>query len=104
AVCADERTKESFIDADALGDAVQEELLTLTMGAAIQNLLLTATACGLTSTWIARAARVPAVRELLGVPEHVRVVALVALAAGDTPEPVEHMRRPIAAKVHRDRF
>ncbi len=98
AVCADERTKESLIDADELGDAVQEELLTLTMGAAIQNLLLMATACGLTSTWLARAARVDGVRELLGVPAHVRVVALVALAAGDPRGWSEHLRRPVAAR------
>jgi nitroreductase len=104
AVCGDERTKESYVNADELGGDVQEELFLLTMGAAIENLLLMATACGLASTWIARAARVPRVRELLGVPEWLRVVALVALGPGPSPGSTEHMRRPMAGKVHDNRF
>jgi nitroreductase len=104
AVCGDERTKGTYINAGEIGGDVQEELFLLTMGAAIQNLLLTATACGLTSTWIARAARVPRVRELLGVPPWLRIVALVALGTGMPPRSTEHMRRPIAEKVHDNRF
>jgi nitroreductase len=105
AVCGDERTKGSFVNADELGAVVQEELFLLTMGAAIENLLLMATACGLSSTWIARAARVPLVRELLGVPPWLRVVALVALGTGATPRSAaEHIRRPMAGKVHDNRF
>jgi nitroreductase len=104
AVCGDERTKGSYINADGIGPEVQEELFLLTMGAAIENLLLMATACGLTSTWIARAARVPRVRELLGAPRWLRVVALVALGTGPPPRSTEHMRRPIADKVHDNRF
>lgn len=106
AVCADERTKPSFVNAEEIGAGVQEELFLLTLGAAIENLLLMATACGLTSTWIARAARVPEIRELLGAPSWLKVVALVALGGGGTapPRSAEHMRRPIAEKVHRDRF
>jgi len=104
AVCGDERTKESFVNADELGGVVQEELFLLTMGAAIENLLLMATACGLSSTWIARAARIPRVRELLDVPPWLRVVALVALGTGPPPRSTEHMRRPMAENVHHDRF
>jgi nitroreductase len=104
AVCGDERTKGSFVNAEQIGGDVQEELFLLTMGAAIENLLLMATACGLTSTWIARAARVSRVRELLGVPSWLRIVALVALGAGPPPRSSEHMRRPIAEKVHANRF
>jgi nitroreductase len=104
AVCGDERTKGSYINADELGVGVQEELFLLTMGAAIENLLLMATACGLTSTWIARAARVPRVRELLGMPPWLRLVALVALGTGSPPDSTEYMRRPIAEKVHDNRF
>jgi nitroreductase len=104
AVCGDERTKRSFVNADEIGGDVQDELFLLTMGAAIENLLLTATAYGLTSTWIARAARVSRVRELLGVPPWLRVVALVALGTGSPPRSTEHMRRPIAEKVHDNRF
>jgi coenzyme F420-0:L-glutamate ligase / coenzyme F420-1:gamma-L-glutamate ligase len=104
AVCGDERTKRSFVNAEEIGGDVQDELFLLTMGAAIENLLLMATACGLTSTWIARAARVSGVRELLGVPPWLRIVALVALAAGSPPRSTEHMRRPITEKVHDNRF
>lgn len=104
AVCGDEGTKGTYVNADEIGGGVQEELFLLTMGAAIENLLLMATACGLTSTWIARAARVPRVRELLGVPPQLRLVALVALGTGAPPRSTEHMRRPIAEKVHENRF
>lgn len=104
AVCGDERTKGSFVNADELGDDVQDELFLLSMGAAIENLLLMATACGLASTWIARAARVPRVRELLGVPPWLRLVALVALGTGSVPQSTEHMRRPMTEKVHHNRF
>lgn len=104
AVCGDERTKGTYINAEGIGADVQEELFLLTMGAAIENLLLMATACGLTSTWIARAARVPRVRELLGVPPWLRIVALVAFGTGSPPRSTEHMRRPIGEKVHAGRF
>jgi nitroreductase len=104
AVCSDERTKSAFVNADEIGGDVQDDLLLLTMGAAIQNLLLVATACGLTSTWIARAARVPAARELLGAPPWLGIVAFVALGVGAPPRSTEHRRRPIADKVHGNRF
>jgi nitroreductase len=106
AVCADTRAKSSFVNAELIGSDVQEELFLLTFGAAIENLLLMATACGLTSTWIARAARVPQVGELLAAPPWSKVVALVALGSGGAgpPRSTEHMRRPIAEKVHRERF
>jgi nitroreductase len=106
AVCGDERTKSSFVNAREIGDAVQEELFLLTFGAAIENLLLMATACGLTATWHARAGRLPAVGELLALPPWARIVALVALGRGaDTPpRKNEHMRRPVSEKVHWQRF
>jgi len=105
AVCANDDTKSSFVNADEIGSDAQEELLLLTMGAAVQNLLLMATACGLTSTWLARPARLPAVRDLLAVKPSLRIVALVALGCGEAaPRPHEHARHPIADKVHEDRF
>ncbi len=105
AICADERTKGSFVNAADIGAAVQEELLVLSMGAAIQNLLLMATALGLTSTWLARPARMPQMRELLGVDPWIRIVAFVALGAGGSPPPRdEHARDSIDEKIHVDRF
>lgn len=103
-VCGDPDTKSRYVNAAELGDAVQEELFVLSMGAAIQNMLLMATALGLSSTWIARAARLPTVRGLLGVPERLRGIAFVALG----PDPAglraeEGMRHPIAGKTHLDR-
>jgi nitroreductase len=105
AICADERTKEAFVNAEELESPAQEELLLLSMGAAIQNLLLMATAVGLTSTWLARPARMARARELLQVEPWIRIVAFVALGAGETPpRRDEHARGPIAARVHFDRF
>lgn len=104
AVCGDERTKNAFVNASELGAEVQEELFLLTMGAAIENLLLMATACGLSSSWIARAARVPRARELLRVPSWLRVVAFVALGRSSPRGSTEHMRRPMVEKVHDNRF
>ncbi len=105
AVCGDPRTKERFIDAEAIGEAAQEELFLLTMGAAIENLLLAASAGGLTSTWMARPARVPRVRELLCVPPAIRVLALVALGMAETePRWNESFRERIASKTHLDRY
>ena len=104
-ICADERTKESFVNADEIGSTVQEELLLLSMGAAIQNLLLMATAVGLTSTWLARPARMPEARDLLALDPWIRIIAFVALGAGDAPpRSDEHARRPIAGKVHQNQF
>ncbi len=104
-VCGDSGAKGRFVDAAAIGEAAQEELFLLTMGAAIQNLLLAATASGLTTTWMARPSRVPRVRELLRVPAAIRVLALVALGvAGEEPRWRESFRAAIAGKTHLDRY
>lgn len=104
-VCGDPDTKSRYVNAAALGDAVQEELFLLSMGAAIQNMLLMATAWGLSSTWIARAARVPAVRQLLGIPERLRGIAFVALGPAEIePRWEENMRQPLTSKRHLGRF
>jgi nitroreductase len=67
-VCGDPAAKSQFINAAEIGEAAQEELFLLSMGAAVQNVLLMATALGLSSTWIARPARLAAVGALLGIP------------------------------------
>lgn len=104
-VCGDPGTKARYVNAAELGDAVQEELFLLSMGAAIQNLLLMATAWGLSSTWIARAARIPAIRALLNIPDRLRGIAFVALGPAETePRGAENMRQPLASKLHRGRF
>ncbi len=102
-VCGDPATKVRYINADEIGEPVQEELFLLSMGAAIQNMLLAATACGLTSTWIARPARLEAVRALIGVPAEMRSLAFVALGVAQSPPHwSEQMRNPL--KRHIDRF
>jgi nitroreductase len=102
-VCGDDGTKARYINADEIGGGVQEELFLLSMGAAIQNMLLAATACGLTSTWLARPARLAAVRALLQVPPRLRTVAFVALGVAEAPPQwSEVMRNPLAR--HLDRF
>jgi len=103
-VCGDPDTKARYVNAAEIGDAVQDELFLLSMGAAIQNMLLMAAAWGLSSTWIARPARIAAIRALLGVPERLRGIAFVALGpAGTVPGWEENMRQAIAGKVHTDR-
>ena len=65
--------------------------------------LLAATAARLTSTWIARAARIAGVQSLLRVPERLRPVAFVALGvAAAPPHWSEGMRNPLMR--HNDRF
>ncbi len=104
-VCGDPRAKATFINAEEIGDAVQEDLFLLSMGAAIQNMLLMAAACGLTSTWLARAARVPRVRQLLAVPEAIRTIAFVALGVAQSPPQwKENMRIPIGEKIYANRY
>jgi nitroreductase len=102
-VCGDAGSKPRYVNADEIGDAVQEELFLLSMGAAIQTLLLAATAAGLTSTWLARPARLPAVRDLLGLPETVRGVAFIAMGVAEAAAHwSENMRNPVNR--YRDRF
>lgn len=104
-VCGDPRTKARFINAEAIGEAAQDDLFLLSMGAAIQNMLLMATALGLTSTWIARAARIETIGAMLGVPAEIRPIAFVALGvARSAPLWNDNMRLPIATKTHRDRY
>lgn len=102
-VCGDPGSKARYVNAGEIGGAVQEELFLLSMGAALQNMLLAAAAAGLTSTWIARPARIAAIHALLGVPERLRAIAFVALGVADTPPHwTEGMRNPL--KRHSDRF
>ena len=102
-VLGDAGTKARYINAAEIGEDAQEELFLLSMGAAIQNMLLAATASDLTSTWIARPARLPAIRALLRVPDALRSIAFVALGMAEAPPHwSEQMRNPL--KRHRDRF
>ena len=102
-VLGDAGTKSRYINAAEIGEDAQEELFLLSMGAAIQNMLLAATARGLTSTWIARPARLEPVLRVLKVPATRRGVAFVALGvAASPPSWSEQMRRPV--KRHENRF
>jgi nicotinate-nucleotide--dimethylbenzimidazole phosphoribosyltransferase len=104
-VCGDPGTKSRYVNAVEIGEGVQEELFLLSMGAVIQNMLLMAAAHGLSATWIARAARLPATARLVGLPETLRALAFVALGVGDRPSAWnDGMREPVAANLHIDRF
>ena len=100
AVCGDPATKERFINAADIPDANREELFLMSMGAAIQNMLLAATSLGLASTWLVRLARVAGVRALLQVPPTLRLVSFVVLGHGTEPAFDEALRVPIARKTH----
>jgi nitroreductase len=105
AVCGTPAAKARFINAASLPEPARDELFLLSMGAAIQNLLLAAASLGLSTTWMARPARVPAIAEILGVPEDVQLVAIVAVGYGsDEPRFEEGLRTPISQKTHDGRF
>ncbi|MCW5771441.1 MAG: nitroreductase family protein [Rhodospirillaceae bacterium] len=103
-VCGDPGTKSRYVNAAEIGAAVQEELFLLSMGAALQNMLLMAAAHGLSATWIARAARVPAIADILELPPALRGIAFLALGAAGEPAQQEGLRVPLAERRHRDRF
>ena len=99
-VCGETDTKARYVNAASLGDQVQEELFLLSMGACIQNMLLMAEAQGLSATWIARAARLPDVRAMLGVSGELRSLAFIALGVAEAPSRwSEQMRSAVAAKM-----
>ncbi len=79
AVCGKPTSRERFVNTNELAQKSQDELYLLSMGAMIQNMLLAATALEIDSTWIARLARIPAVREILQLPAYMELVAFVAL-------------------------
>jgi nitroreductase len=73
--------------------------------AAIENLLLAATALGLGSCWLGihpREARLRAVRDLLGLPDH--VIPVSAISLGWPAEAKEPRTRFSAACVHHERW
>jgi nitroreductase len=104
AVCGDPTVKGRFITATEIPEPTREELFLMSMGAAIQNLLLVAANLGLASTWVARLARVPGVAELLKVPVSMRLVSFVVLGHGTEPAFDEALRVPIARKTHYQAF
>ena len=73
--------------------------------AATENILLTAHALGLGAVWLGvhpRQERVTGVRKLLGIPDHVVPVALVAI--GHPAESHPRVERYDEKKVHRDNW
>ena len=105
AVCGDVTTKDRFINVGSIPELGKEDLFLMTMGAAIQNLLLAATSLGLSSTWMARPARLDTIVTILDVPAGVRLVSIVAVGyAAEEPPFHESLRVPIAQKTHQRRF
>ena len=100
AVCGDPATKERFINAADIPEANREELFLMSMGAAIQNMLLAAASLGIASTWLVRLSRVEGVRALLHVPPSLRLVSFVVLGHGTESAFDEALRVPIVRKTH----
>lgn len=88
-------------------DAHKEELSYLLQdcSAAVENLLLAASALGLGAVWLGihpRQDRMDLIRRLLGVPEDVTPVAVISIGwPAESPEP---RTRYEAAKVHQERW
>lgn len=104
-VCGNLASKARFVNAAALPEAVLHELFLLSMGAAIQNLLLAATSLGLSTTWLARPARLPLVADILSAPTGIQPIAIIAVGhATSEPRFEETLRVPIQQKTHYGRF
>jgi nitroreductase len=73
--------------------------------AAVENILIAATALGLGSCWVAgdKKRYVEDVRELLAVPRGYKLVALIAVGHA-MDEPSERMRRELKEILHYERF
>jgi nitroreductase len=104
AVCGDPAAKERFINANEIPEANREELFLMSMGAAIQNMLLAAASLGLATTWLVRLARVAGVRDLLAVPASLRLVSFVVLGQATEPPFDDGLRVPIDRKTHHQAF
>jgi nitroreductase len=90
AVCGDEKLSDHWISDGA---------------AATENLLLAATALGLGTVWVGiypRAEREAHVREVLGIPPHIRILCLVPV--GHPAEEKVPRTRYKAEKVHYEKF
>lgn len=92
-MCGDRRLSETFWIEDC--------------SAAVENMLLTAHAVGLASCWIAirddTDDNQQAVRAMLGIPEHVGVLALLPLGYPQSP-PTPRAARPAGPHVHLERW
>lgn len=73
--------------------------------AATENILLAATALGVQSCWVAgdKKPYCDQIRLMLGMPESVRVVSMIALGYAKTPG-VPREKRPLAELLHWERF
>jgi nitroreductase len=89
---------------DGVFKAFTDETVYTGVVPAIQNLMLAARGLGL-GTCLTTVANVyeGKVKDVLGVPEHVQLVALLPLGRPSTPF-VARKRIPVAEKVHRDRW
>jgi len=73
--------------------------------AAIENILLAATALGYGSLWVEGyvLAQEPLAKSILGVPEHLRLIAIVPIGRPASP-PRQADKKPLAQVVHWDRY
>lgn len=90
AVCGDEKVSDHWISDGA---------------AATENLLLAATALGLGAVWVGiypRAESEAHVREVLGIPPHIRILCLIPVGHPGEEKPPRTRYNP--AKVHNEKF
>ena len=70
---------------------------------AFEHIVLAAANFGLGTCWIGRLGRDEAIKETLGIPEHIRVIAVTPLGYPDeTPSPKP--RKELSEIVHHDKF
>lgn len=101
AVCADYDIEELQRYA-IISEEFKKDLISFSIAAAIQNMMLMATALGVGSLWLTKPFT-KEIKQLLHIPERLRLVALMALGY-----PARHKnkacRRPLETIVHYDKF
>jgi F420 biosynthesis protein FbiB-like protein len=81
---------------------VERDLLVQSLGAAVQNLLLSACGCGLGACWFSAPMFCKVVvRQVLGVPETVEPQAIILMGYSDE-KPVVRQRKPVETFCFRD--
>jgi len=99
-VAADERVKNAWTPERA------NHFLQVSMGAAIQNVLLAATSLGLGSVWISGVSEPNTqkkIKEVLDIPNHVSLFACIPIGHSKNP-PRRRYRRPLEETVHWNGF
>jgi FMN reductase (NADPH) len=112
-VCGDPRFKAAYPQSDLTPELTRiyregaEHIYTESVGAAINNLLLAATALGIGTVWYTGSDEEiiePRIKSLLNIPEIMDVFCCIPLGYPAAPPAIQRVPRPLASMVHYGRF